>query len=281
MARKGSNKTGNQQNVRHANRQKQQEAKGVGRIKNRHDSRTQAGNEQIVREQAATREDYNLSWFKPTEAQKEIIHSMCVNDLTAVQGSSGCGKSTTTIWQALNEMKRGNFKHIVFIKTPCEDGSDQIGFLSGSENDKLAAHMEAMRSIFHDFMSKEKLIMEEKRGRIKFTIPNFIAGKTISNSIMIIDEAHKINETTTKLLLERAGEGTIVVLLGDKRQRYAAKRRGDGFTDFVNMFTEVDEVGERYSFEDTMGYVYLPASENMRSALSKKVVSMYEEREEH
>ena len=64
-------------------------------------------------------------------------------------------------------------------------------------------------------------------------------------------------------------------MLGDKAQRYAAKKRLDGFTDFVDMITEVDEEG-RYSVEDLMGYVELPASENMRGELSRRIVTLYE-----
>lgn len=274
----GKNRSGNSESKRHRNRNAQQDKSGRGKVKNTHGTKTTRGNEQIANDNKANNEDYNLSWFKPTSAQKEIIISMCTNDLTLVQGSSGVGKSTTAIYQALSDLKRGYVKHLVFIKTPSEDGSDQIGFLSGNENDKLVAHMEAMRSIFLTFMSKEKLAMEEKRGRIQFKIPNFIAGATLSDSWVLIDEGQKINEDTTKLLLERAGEGTRVVLLGDKRQRYAAKRRGDGFTDLVGRVTEVDPATEvRESVVDTFGYVELPASENKRSALSRKVVEIYEQ----
>ena len=275
MARK---KNSSETPSRHVNRNAQQDKTGRGKVKDRHGSRTQAGTDSIMSDRAAASEDYNLSWFKPTEAQREIIHSMCVNDLTACQGSSGVGKSTTAIWQALNEMKRGNYKRIVFIKTPAQVGDDDLGALKGDVDTKLFMHWVSMKSIFHTFMSKQKLEAEERAGRILFTIPNFIAGQTLDNTLIIIDESQLLSPKTVKLLLERGGESSRVVIMGDFYQQYATKYRKDGFTDFVEKITYIcEETGERLSKEDTMGFVQLHANENMRSALSRRIVELYEE----
>lgn len=261
------------------NRQAIQKRKGKGKIKHldNHQTKQQQGMEEIISEQQAASQDFNLGWFKPTPTQKDIIMSMCCNDLTAVQGSSGTGKSTTVIWQALQDLKRGMYNKILFIKTPSEQGDDQIGYLSGDADQKLEKHFEAMRSIFYTFMSKEKLRLEEKRERIQFNIPNFVQGMTFDNSLVIIDEMQAISVDTVKLLLERAGENTRVVCLGDKNQRYSAKKRSDGFSHFVSMITAVDENGVRESTEETMGYVEMTAKDNMRSELSRRIVELYED----
>lgn len=265
-------------NKRHANRNAQQDRSGKGKVKHldRHTSKIQQGMDQIAADNLADKQDYNLGWFKPTPTQKDIIMSMCCNELSAVQGSSGTGKSTTVIWQALQDLKRGMYKKILFIKTPAEMGDDQIGFLTGDANQKLEMHFMSMRSIFHTFMTKEKLRMEEKHERINFSIPNFVQGMTFDNTLIIIDEMQSISVDTVKLLLERTGEGSRVVCLGDKNQRYSAKKRSDGFSHFVEMITEVNEDGVRESIEPTMGYVEMTAKDNMRSALSRRIVELYE-----
>jgi len=258
---------------RHVNRKGKRNKAKV----DRHESRAKQGTELVMSERAAASENYKLDWFKPTEGQKEIIHSMCVNELTAVQGSSGTGKSTTAIWQGLNDLKRGCYKRIVFIKTPSQVGDDDLGALKGTADEKLFMHWVAMKSIFHTFMSKGKLEMEEKAERIVFTIPNFIAGQTLDDSLIIIDESQFLSPQTVKLLLERCGKGSRVCLLGDKFQQYSTKKRKDGFSDFVNKITIEDEEGELISTEPTMGFVRLYADENMRSALSRRIVELYEE----
>lgn len=240
--------------------------------------RAERGNRQLIEDQQTRREDYDLSWFNPTEKQKEIVYSMCVNDLTMVQSGSGCGKSTTAVWQALKMLKNGDFKKILLVKTASEDSPDMVGYLSGDLNSKLEAHMVAMRSIFTTFMSKAKLEMEEKRGRIEFGVPNFIAGRTFYDTILIIDECQKMDQGTLKLITERLSDTSICILLGDKGQRYSAKKREDGFTKFVELITDVDEEG-RYSKEDLMGYVEMTSEDNMRGRLSKRICELFEEKE--
>lgn len=231
----------------------------------------------VADEERKHQSHYRLDWFHPTPIQETIVESYMYNDLTAVQGSSGTGKSTTIIWQALTDLKDRHYNKIIFCKTPAELGDDKIGFLSGDANEKLKAHFDTMRGIFHTFMTKEKLAMEEAHGVIEFTIPNFIAGRTIDNAVLIIDEGQLLSIGTTKLVLERAGRNCKVVVLGDKAQTYAAAHRADGFTDLVNRITTVNEDGVRESNQETMGFVEMKAGDNMRSDLSRRIVELYEE----
>lgn len=270
MLRKNSHST---QITQHTNRNS---GKRTKKNTDTHTVKTERGMQQICKDNSVKGEEYKLSWFKPSDAEKEIIYSMCQNDLTVVQGGSGCGKSTTAIFQALHELKKNHYKQLIFVKTPSEIGDDAIGYLTGDANQKLEVHFESMRSIFHTFMSKAKLEMDEKREKIQFTIPNFCAGKTFYESIIIIDEAQLLSENTLKMLLERISDCSKLVVLGDAGQRYSVKKRNDGLTNFIDLITEVDEEG-RYSVEELMGYVALTAKDNMRGKLSKRIGELYEE----
>lgn len=240
------------------------------------EERVNQGNKLIAEERQATNEDFRLGDFHYTQSQQFMAESFNYNGLTAVQGSSGTGKSTTAVHLALTALKRGYVRHIVFIKSPTESADDAIGFLQGGLNDKLTQHMEHMRGVFLQFMSAKKLELEEKSGRIHFGIPNFIQGATLDNTILILDEAQQCSPKILKLVLERIGENSKILLLGDKYQDYAVKFRKDGFSHFVNMITKNIQ-GEKESIVPNMGYVELPAGENMRSELSRQIVTLYEE----
>lgn len=220
---------------------------------------------------------YNLDWFIPTELQQEICISYYSNDLTVVQGSSGTGKTTTAINMALKDLRDRRVNKIIFCKTPAELGDDKIGFTPGDKKDKLEPHFNTMRGVFHSFMTKEKLVMEEAHGNIEFTIPNFMVGATLDNCVFVIDEGQLLSASTTKLVLERAGKNCKIVLLGDSKQRYAKDKRNDGFTDFVHRMSEELEDGVRISTQPCMGYVEMKNAGNMRSDLSKAIVGLYEE----
>lgn len=217
-----------------------------------------------------TTPDYKLGNFTPTEKQSEIVRSIEQNDLTVVNGKAGTGKTSTALWTAIKKLKQGETRKIIFIKNPTEVGDDQIGFLTGDKKDKLSAHYATTKRIFHQFVSPGKLETDISNGKIELEIPNYALGATWDNAIVIIDEAQLMSPDTVKLLLERTGENTKVVLLGDVTQTYAVKNRQNGLADFVKRVT-VDGIPK----VDFIGYVTLESKENMRSRLSQFITELY------
>lgn len=248
-----------------ANRQRVQDSKSA--------KSTSRYAEKVVQLQMSN--DYKLDWFIPEGRQPLIVESMRNNALTIVKGPSGTGKTSTVLNEALKYLKDGEMSRIVFVKNPTEAGDDQIGYLKGEQEDKLKAHFHETRRIFLSFLSRGKLECDESRGKIEFAIPNFLLGATIDNAVLIIDEAQTMSPGTLKLLMERAGMNTIVIVMGDSRQAYSVKKREDGFADLIARVTKKDEEGEIFSAEPLMGFVELTTDDNKRSDLSKRITELY------
>lgn len=242
-------------------------------LQDKHFDREIRGVQQEVESIKASTEKYNLSWFKPSGRQQDIVDAIDQYDWVGVQAPSGCGKTTTVVWKALNLLGKG-YRKIIFVKNPTEAGDDQIGFLTGNEGSKLEPHFDSMRGVFLDFMNKGKLESDEKNLNIQFKIPNFLLGATLSDAIVILDECQTYSPNTLKLLMERVDDSCKLICLGDKFQQYSVKKRADGFTDLLNRVTDVDEQG-RYSIEPLFKYVELTTNENKRGAISKRVTEIY------
>lgn len=225
-------------------------------------------------EKVPVNNDWKLDWFVPTEAQEEIIYGMNNHDLTIVDAPSGCGKTSVAVWKALNDLKQGHYRKIVFVKNPTEAGDDMIGYLKGEVQDKLAAHFMEMKRLFLNFVSAGKLDSDEGK-KIEFTVPNFLLGSSLTDSLIIVDEGQTFSPNTMKLVLERAGENSRVVVCGDSRQRYSVKFREDGFSDLISKVTESTEDGEVESNQELVHYVKLTTDENQRSELSKLITELY------
>lgn len=220
--------------------------------------------------------DWHLDWFTPVGKQQDIVDSMDNNELTIIKAVSGTGKSTTVLWKALSEYKAGNYRQVWLIKNPTEVGDDQLGLLSGDKNTKLTSHIESMKTIFLQFMSKNKLENDLSNGNIRIDIPNYLLGMTIDSSIIILEEAQLMSPATIKLVSERAGEGSIVVVLGDPKQAYGIKKRADGLSDLIVRTTEEID-GEIVSkFPERVGFIQMKADHNMRSNLSAFITELYE-----
>lgn len=238
-----------------------------------HQDRELRGVVQEIESIESSTEKYNLNWFKPVGRQQDIVDAIDQYDWVGVKAPSGCGKTTTVVWKALNLLGKG-YRKIVFVKNPTEAGDDQIGYLTGNESSKLEPHFDSMRGVFLDFMNKGKLESDEKNGNIQFKIPNFLLGATLSDSIVILDECQTYSPNTLKLLMERVDDSCKLIVLGDHNQRYSVKKREDGFTDLLNRITDVDSQG-RYSTEPLFKYVEMTTNENKRGAISKRVTEIY------
>lgn len=242
-------------------------------------NRQKQGEVQLASDKKKTFEnDWNLDWFQPRGLQIDCKESFERNVFTIIDAPSGCGKTTLSLWMGLCMLKNDPQCHqLIFIKNPTETGDDQIGYLSGSEADKLTAHYDTTKRIFWELMSKNKLENDMSKDRIRLTIPNFLLGATFDNAVVIIDEGQTMSPKTLKLLTERCGQNTKYLILGDSGQSYSVKKRPDGFKDLVERVT-VEHQGMRFSkHEPMMGYVKMTPEDNQRSSGSKFINKVYED----
>lgn len=244
--------------------------------KNTRQAKQERGEERVVSKKPSMLTHWSLDWFVPNGDQHLIVESMEEKPLTVIQAPSGTGKSTTVLWKALTEYARGKYKRVILFKNPTEVGDDQIGFLQGDKNDKLQAHMETMQTIFYNFMTKEKLKNDMSSGNIVLDIPNYRLGDTFDYSIIILEEAQTMSPKTIKLLSERAGIDSKVVIVGDPKQDYSIKKRTDGLADLVRRVTYEQNGYRQSKYPNTVGYIRMESNNNMRSSLSRFITELYE-----
>ena len=251
-------------------------------IKNRHtkrntrQSKQDRGEQRVVNKKPSFDSHWTLDWFEPSGDQHLIVEGMEEKELTVVVAPSGTGKSTTVLWKALSDYREGKYKQIWLVKNPTEAGDDILGLLVGDKQSKLESHIEAMKTIFHQFMTKEKLQNDMAAGNIVIDIPNYLLGRTIDYALIIVEEAQVMSPNTIKLVCERAGVGSKVVVIGDPKQAYSVKKRPDGLKDLVEKVT-VEHAGYRHSkYPNRVSYVRMESNNNMRSNLSRFITELYE-----
>lgn len=148
-------------------------------------------------------------------------------DLVTIAGSAGTGKTFMTLAAAFQQtLDTKLFERIVFTRAPIPMGED-IGFLPGTEEEKMSPWMGA----FHDNM--DNLLRDEKDGssswsegatrqligsRVQIRSPTFMRGRTLNDTFLIIDEAQNFTPKQLKGLISRAGRNTKIVCLGNVGQ---------------------------------------------------------------
>ncbi|QEM82508.1 PhoH family protein [Halomonas binhaiensis] len=148
-------------------------------------------------------------------------------DLVTIAGSAGTGKTFMTLAAAFQQtLDSKRFERIVFTRAPISMSED-IGFLPGTEEEKMSPWMGA----FHDNM--DNLLRDEHDGsstwnqdatrqllgsRVQIRAPGFMRGRTLNDTFLIIDEAQNFTPKQLKSLVTRAGRNTKIVCLGNVGQ---------------------------------------------------------------
>jgi len=152
-------------------------------------------------------------------------------DFVSLLGSAGTGKTLLALASALTqtlEVKR--YSEIIITRATVPVGDD-IGFLPGSEEEKMAPWMGALEDnleVLHlgtrgasdpdAFELSGSPALDVVRARIKIKSMSFMRGRTFLNKFLIIDEAQNLTPKQMKTLVTRAGSGTKIVCLGNIAQ---------------------------------------------------------------
>lgn len=191
----------------------------------------------------------------------------------------GTGKSLSALYAAVTSYLADPTQRIIVIRTPMEATlHDKVGFLPDDLNSKLEPHFASSKVILEELLTPQKVDadLNGQFKRIQFLVPNFILGSTIDNATVIIDEAQTLNPVIMKLLLERCGENSKIIVLGDPSQVYSANKDRQGMRDAISKFFNVDEKGKvlNSKFAD-IGYFKFEISDVMRSDIVKTVLMAY------
>ena len=200
-----------------------------------------AGEEQKVTRKANNwNESYGYHKFHLTESQKELCNKIRDNTLTFIDSVAGVGKTSAVLYHFAKEYVVNPSKKIVIIRTPMEAGMDRVGFLPNSLEDKLEVHFASTKKLLELMLSKGK-VETDLGHRIHFKIPNFVLGETLDNSLVLIDEGQALQPKILKLLLERIGVDSTVVVTGCSSQLYGSEAsKRNGLKDALQRFFDKD-----------------------------------------
>jgi len=211
-----------------------------------------------------------INQFKPTESQWEFIDKIEANTVCFIDSPAGCGKTAATLWYFCKQYLRDPSLEIVITRTPAEVGKDKVGFLPLGVTQKIEPHYASTKKLLEDFLGREKVAADMDK-RIHFTIPNYVLGSTMDGKLWLIDESQLLQPIIMKLLLERIGKNTKVVVSGSSTQIYTADKDRNGMQDAISRFFNADGSSKYDGFAKHKFTV----DDVMRSEIVKSVLRAY------
>lgn len=151
-------------------------------------------------------------------------------DFVSLLGQAGTGKTLLALASALTQTLETQLYNEIIITRATVPVGDEIGFLPGTEEEKMAPWMGALEDnleVLHLGSNKLSALnndpnrnatMDIIRSHIKIKSMSFMRGRTFQNKFLIIDEAQNLTPKQMKTLVTRAGPGTKIVCMGNIAQ---------------------------------------------------------------
>ena len=204
--------------------------------------------------------------------QKELAKLIKERDIVVCSGLPGSGKTYISCAVALELLKQqpDRFKKIVIIKSVTTVEDEEIGFIKGTQDEKMRPFM---YSFIHNFI---KLIGEQKVEELKMAgaieeLPiAYTRGINIDNAIIIIDEAQNLTKIKIKTLMTRLGEGSKLIFLGDVDQVDMKKPQLSALRGVMHEFS-------KDKYKDIAGTITFGEEDIVRHKLIKTILSAFEE----
>ena len=179
-----------------------------------------------------------------TENQKKLVNSIKENEITICSGLPGSGKTFLSCAEALKLIKtRPRYKRIVLVKSITPLKNEEIGHLPGNLEEKMAPIMESFTDNIRKLIGKTRMEKLIELGVIEIVPIAFARGRSIDNSIILIDEAQNISLDNIRTLMTRIGDNSKMVIMGDVKQKDIRNKRDSSLEIVLNKFNDVEGFG--------------------------------------
>ena len=180
-----------------------------------------------------------------TDAQKAYVRSLFKNELAFGIGPAGTGKTYLAVAVGVNMFVGGHVDRII-LSRPAVEAGERLGFLPGDMKDKVDPYMQPLYDALNDFLPGKQVtkLIEEKR--IEIAPLAFMRGRTLSNAFVVLDEAQNATTMQMKMFLTRLGEGSRMVVTGDRSQVDLPKGVQSGLRDAERLLKGIGKISFNY-----------------------------------
>lgn len=139
--------------------------------------------------------------------------------IVSLGGRAGTGKTTLALAAGLEQVEAGMYKKITVFRSMHAVGGEELGFLPGTEAEKLDPWLAAIYDSLGSFLPQQKINYHKSKGHIEVLPLTHIRGRNLSNRFILIDEAQNLERATIMTALSRSGANTKAVMSWDVSQR--------------------------------------------------------------
>ena len=152
-----------------------------------------------------------------TANQEQLLADFDKNDLMFATGPAGSGKTYTAIALAVRALKNKQVRKII-LSRPAVEAGEKLGFLPGDMKDKIDPYLQPLYDALEDMIPPFKLREYLETHIIQIAPLAFMRGRTLSDAVIILDEAQNTTPQQIKMFLTRLGFNSKMIVTGDMTQ---------------------------------------------------------------
>lgn len=212
---------------------------------------------------------YNLSGRAikgRSENQQRMIDAFETSDMIFATGPAGTGKTYLSIALAVKSLKEKTAKKIILCR-PAVEAGEKLGFLPGDMKDKIDPYLQPLYDALEDMIPAVKLQDMMDKHIIQIAPLAFMRGRTLSDAVVILDEAQNTTPAQIRMFLTRMGWNTKMLITGDLTQIDLGRGQISGLREAVNTLSGIEGIA----------HIELNQKDIVRHKLVTRIVHAYEE----
>lgn len=189
--------------------------------------------------------DIKIDVKPKTENQKKLLQAIKENEIIIASGFPGTGKTFLACAEALKLLKNHElpFKKIILVKSVTTLKDEEIGFLKGTMEEKMEPFMDSFLDNFNKIIGEHLTNKLREMKYIEIKPIAYVRGRSIDNSIIIMDEAQNISIDNMRTLMTRIGENSKMIILGDIKQKDIRNKKESSLEIVLDRFKEKNNFG--------------------------------------
>lgn len=211
---------------------------------------------------------YNISG-KPikckSQNQQQLVDAYEKNDMVFATGPAGTGKTYLSIALAVRALKEKTARKII-LSRPAVEAGEKLGFLPGDMKEKIDPYLQPLYDALGDMLPAVKLQDMMEKNIIQIAPLAFMRGRTLSDAVVILDEAQNTTPAQLRMFLTRMGWDTKMIITGDMTQIDLPRGQRSGLSEALQILKDVEGIG----------FVELNKKDIVRHKLVTRIVNAYE-----
>lgn len=199
--------------------------------------------------------------------QKMYLKALNEYDIVFAIGPAGTGKTYLAVLYAVSMLRKNKIRKIILVR-PAVEAGEKLGFLPGDLKEKVDPYLVPLYDALNEGLGKETVDKMIEKGIIEVAPLAYMRGRTLDNSIIILDEAQNTTTQQMKMFLTRLGFNSKMIITGDITQIDLPHNVLSGLVEAMELLKDVRGI-KIISFD---------SYDVMRHPLVHKIIQKYEGR---